>query len=115
MTITFSAPVDGFEASDIHAANGVVTSLYGSGNFYTATIEPSSPGVVSVSIPANAAGNNLASDVYTVNYEAPLRVLTAHKGGILASAYHPDGNRIVTASADDTALIWNVNEAAAAP
>ena len=109
VSITFSAAVDGFEASDINAANGAVTNLSGSGNSYTAAIEPSSAGAVTVSIPAGAAGNNLASDVYTVHY-APPRVLTGHRGAVLAAAYSSDGNRIATASADDTVLIWDVNE-----
>ncbi len=65
-TITFSEAVEGFETSDINVTNGSVTNLAGSGATYTATILPTSDGAVTVSVPANAAGNNQASDVYTV-------------------------------------------------
>ena len=65
-TIAFSEAVEGFETSDINVTNGSVTNLAGSGAIYTATILPTSDGAVTVSVPANAAGNNQASDVYTV-------------------------------------------------
>ena len=109
VSITFSRSVTGFTTEDIDVTNGSVTNLSGSGASYTATIEPSSADVVTVSVPANAAGNNLASDVYAVNYSALPQVLMGHKGGILAEAYSSDGTRIATASADDTVLVWNVN------
>ena len=104
VTITFSEAVNGFEASDINVTNGSVTNFAGSGASYTATIQPTSKGAVTVSVPANAAGINQASDEYVVNYEPPS---LAHKGGILAAAYSSEGTLIATASADDTVLIWD--------
>ena len=73
-TITFSEAVEGFKASDINVTNGSVTNLAGSGAAYTAAIAPSKPGAVTVSVPANAAGNNRASEVYTVNYVSSVEI-----------------------------------------
>ena len=36
-----------------------------------------------------------------------LAVLRGHQGGVLAASYSPDGSRVVTASDDDTARIWD--------
>ena len=62
VTITFSEPVTGFEQNDITAGNGTVTAFSGSGARYTATIEPTATGTVTVDVPANVAtdavGNN---------------------------------------------------------
>merc|ERR1719375_633279 len=37
---------------------------------------------------------------------AEIGILRAHKGKVLAVAYHPDGNFLVSASADKTLLVW---------
>merc|ERR1719313_2974518 len=37
---------------------------------------------------------------------AEIGILRAHKGKILAVAYHPDGNFLVSASADKTLIVW---------
>ena len=55
VTITFSAPVTGFEATDIAVVNGRATTVTGSGARYTASIEPAAPGTVMVRLPAEAA------------------------------------------------------------
>jgi hypothetical protein len=41
--------------------------------------------------------------------------LVGHQGQIQALAYSPDGKRLASASADTTALIWNVGESASGP
>ena len=109
VSITFSEAVEGFEASDINVTNGSVANLAGSGASYTATIEPASEGTVTVSVPANAAGNNRASKVYTVNYDDPLleRTLKGHTRWITSVAYSPDGTRLASGSGDNTIRIWN--------
>ena len=40
VTITFSAPVTGFDQESIHVTAGTVTSISGSGSVYTATVMP---------------------------------------------------------------------------
>ena len=104
LKIAFSRDVTGFEKSDIQVTNGSVTELVGSGAEYTATIQPSSPGEVTVSIPENAASQNAASGVYTVQYDPTLR---GHTGGILAAVH--SGSVIATGSADGTARLWDVH------
>ena len=67
VTITFSESVTGFEQNDITVSNGTVTAFSGSGARYTATIEPTDTGTVTVDVPANIAtdgaknGNTAAS------------------------------------------------------
>ncbi|GEM_PF-4778311 len=72
--IEFSANVSDFDISDVIVANGVVTSLTGTGDSYIATISPVSTGLVTVELPENSArdgnGNGtLASNVISVNYD----------------------------------------------
>ena len=83
-TITFSEDVTGFEQSDVTVGNGTVTALSGSGNSYTATIEPSATGTVTVDVAANvaddAAGNgNEAASQFSV--EADLNAPTVSIAG----------------------------------
>lgn len=40
---------------------------------------------------------------------APKAVLIGHKDGVVDAAYSPDGRRIVTASHDDTARVWDAD------
>ena len=109
VTITFSAFVKGFEASDILATNGSVTNFSGGGKTYTATIEPSEPGDVTVSIPANAASGNLASNTYSVMYIPIPQILTNHTGSVLSVMYSSDSSLVATGSWDRTIRIWNAN------
>ena len=74
MTIAFDYAVTGFESSDIVVTNGSATNLAGSGAAYTATIEPTNDGKVTVSIPAGAAQDaagktNEASNVYETPFD----------------------------------------------
>ena len=86
-TITFSEDVTGFEKGDITVGNGTVTALSGSGSSYTATIEPSATGTVTVDVPANGAndtaGNgNEAASQYSVeaDSDAPTVTITGPTG-----------------------------------
>ena len=70
-TITFSEAVTGFEKTDVTVGNGAVTSFYGSGKSYTATITPTATGTVTVDVAAGVAvdsGNdgNVAAIQYRV-------------------------------------------------
>jgi hypothetical protein len=53
--ITFSEAVTGFSASGIIVTNGVVVSLSGSGSSYLVSVSPTSDGIVSVTVTADAA------------------------------------------------------------
>ena len=55
VTITFSAPVAGFELDDVWVANGAATHLSGDGADYRATIEPAADGTVVVRVPESSA------------------------------------------------------------
>ena len=71
ITITFSEDVTGFEQSDVTVGNGSITAFSGSEDSYTATIEPSDSGTITVDVPANVAddavGNsNEAASQYSV-------------------------------------------------
>jgi hypothetical protein len=78
-TATFSRAVNGFAAGDIVVTNGAVTAGSFSGQngaaVYGFTVTPAAPGIVTVRIPANAAGaveygeKNAASPVFTFTYE----------------------------------------------
>jgi WD40 repeat protein len=49
-------------------------------------------------------GGELAAVVWQSDW---LRVLSGHESGVYSAAFSPDGSRIVTASYDDTARIWD--------
>ncbi|WP_340076902.1 Ig-like domain-containing protein, partial [Leptobacterium sp. I13] len=71
ITITFSEPVTGFVQSGITITNGTITAFSGSGASYTATIDPTTDGEVTVQVPAGvaidaASNDNLASNTYSV-------------------------------------------------
>ena len=64
VSIVFSEPVAGFEASEVTVGNGTAV-LSGSGSSYSAVVTPSSSGTVTVDVAAgvahDAAGNNNSS------------------------------------------------------
>ncbi len=115
VTITFSSAVTGFTSSDIVVTNGSASNFAGSGASYTATIQPSGVGVVTVSVPANAAsnvwGSNEASNIYSADYRAQ-QVLTGHTDSVVSIAYSPDGQTIASGSEDSTVRIWNADTGA---
>ncbi|HEX2934481.1 MAG TPA: Ig-like domain-containing protein [Bacteroidales bacterium] len=74
ITITFSEPVNGFDASDITVTNGTKGTLSGSGAYYTMNITPLAEGTVTVSVAAGVAtsliGNaNVAATSLTRTYD----------------------------------------------
>ncbi len=61
VTITFSEVVTGLDLSDFILANGTASNLTGSGTLYTATITPTTDGVITIDLDGgamDAAGNN---------------------------------------------------------
>ena len=81
LTITFTEPVSGFEASDLTVTNGTAT-LTGSGASYTATITPTADGTVTVHIAAGIATGtssergNLASATLSSRYDSTAPTVT---------------------------------------
>jgi len=55
ITITFSEPVLNFVQGDLMVTNGTLSNFSGSGADYTADIDPSAPGTVTVDLPVNSA------------------------------------------------------------
>ena len=55
----------------------------------------------------------LASTVHAAG--APKAILMGHGGSVVGAMYSPDGRRIVTASWDKTARIWDVSPEARGP
>jgi regulation of enolase protein 1 (concanavalin A-like superfamily) len=88
----FSQSVSGLTANDFLVTNGSITSLTGSGNAYQSLVTPAEPGVVSVSLPANAAVNgsntgNSASNTVSVTYSTQAVIsITARDVGPVAAA-----------------------------
>ncbi|MBF9143236.1 LamG-like jellyroll fold domain-containing protein [Hymenobacter properus] len=90
-TVTFSAAVTGFAAADVSVTNGTITggTVSGSGTTYTFTVTPVANGLVTVSVPANAAADanntgNTAASPYSFTYAQPVTaapVLTAPADG----------------------------------
>ncbi len=115
VTIAFSSAVTGFASSDIVVTNGSVINFAGSGASYTATIEPSGAGAVTVSVPANAAsniwGSSEASNIYSADYRAQ-QILTRHTNRVVSIAYSPDGLTIAAGSDDNTVRLWDANTGA---
>jgi len=73
VTAAFNASASGFTLSDIVVVNGIVSNFSGSGASYTFRVTPTAAGLVTVSVPANAATDsttlgNLASNVLSVSY-----------------------------------------------
>jgi hypothetical protein len=84
VTITFSESVTGFVAGDITVTNGTAGSFAGSGTTYTASITPTTAGLVTVSVASNAAvdaasNGNTASNSLSRTYDnvAPSVVVTS--------------------------------------
>ena len=109
VTIAFDFAVTGFELSDIVVTNGSATNLAGSGAAYTAAIEPTNDGKLTVSIPAGAAQDkngkgNDASNTYetTINRH----VLKGYEHIAISVAYSPDGQAIVSGGGY-MVRVWN--------
>ncbi len=88
----FSQNVSGLVPGDYLVTNGSVTAVTGSGNSYQAQVTPTAPGVVTVSLPANAVVNtsstgNTASNTVSVTYSPPTQTtLTVADIGFVGTA-----------------------------
>jgi uncharacterized delta-60 repeat protein len=77
VTVTFSAPVSGFDTQDLSVTGGAVDSLAGDGTTYTALIRPDADTII-VGVPSRAAtdagghGNRAAASLQ----------ITYHPGGV---------------------------------
>ncbi len=76
VSVAFSENINGLALSDFTVANGAAPLLDTTGGAYTLTVNPSSAGNVSVSLPAgrcsDGSGNeNTASNTFTVSYVPP--------------------------------------------
>lgn len=52
-------------------------------------------------------GNNDKVKVYNVNSQALVKTLSGHTGNVLSVVYSPDGSKILSGSADNTAKLWD--------
>ncbi len=57
VTVTFTEPVIGFDASVVQVTNGTISSFAGSGAVYTFVVTAAAPGDVTITIPAAAVGD----------------------------------------------------------
>ncbi|MFT7007235.1 MAG: hypothetical protein ACJAXJ_001749 [Colwellia sp.] len=93
-SFTFSEAVTGFTLTDINVANASASNFASNGNAYTATITPSTLGVVSVDVAASvaqdsASNNNSAATQYTVNYDptVPTLVISSNASTITNTSF----------------------------
>ena len=102
--IAFDEPVGGLAAGDFQLARARVLSLTGTGANYTATLEPTSAGTVTVQLPAGAAADvenlgSLASNTLT---------LTSTSGGGSGGGTDADVQLVMSADRDVADLYDNV-------
>ena len=97
VSIVFSESMRGFERSDIQVENGSITAFSGSGDFYTATIQPLGVHTVRVWVPKKAAGNHIESNAF-VFYPA-LRTALKDPAYNRSAAFSPDGSLLASAGA----------------
>jgi WD40 repeat protein len=62
------------------------------------------------SLASSSAGSLASSSAGDAESGAQLAVLAGHAGSVYYATWSPDGTRIVTVSADDTARIWDAND-----
>ncbi len=89
VTAAFSESVTGFEIADITAGNGTVDNLKADGSDYTFDVTPTTSGMVTIGITANAAqdaaGNwNTASNSLSRTYEQPPIIITQPQNAAVA-------------------------------
>jgi Bacterial Ig-like domain/Secretion system C-terminal sorting domain len=92
VTITFSESVTGFDILDIVVTNGTAGTLAGTGASYTANITPTASGVVTVSVPADAAisvtsTGNTASNTLSRTYQASKSTQTITFNTLVAKTF----------------------------
>ncbi|WP_185155477.1 putative Ig domain-containing protein [Rudanella paleaurantiibacter] len=76
VTISFNESVTGLTLAEISVTNGTASTLTGSGSTYTVSIVPAGTGLVTVSLAPgvaqdNAGNQNLASNLLSIQYNAP--------------------------------------------
>jgi hypothetical protein len=112
-TVTFSASVTGFTASDVTVANGTLSGFSGVGTTYTFNVTPSANGTVSVNVPANSAidanntGNTAASQ-FSLNYQQSVTaapVVTAPANGSLINTTTPTYGGTAVATSTVTVFV----------
>ncbi len=81
VSIEFSESVTGFTLAGLSVTNGTASSFSGTGASYTADVTPTADGTVLVQVPAgvaqDAAGDNAASNVLSVTYDATAPTVAA--------------------------------------
>jgi hypothetical protein len=95
VSVVFSEPVTGFDASALVVTNASVAVFAGAGATYTFNLLPHAPGVVTVALPAaaaaDAAGNaSLGSNVFSRTYVWAPPALTT-PGAVTVEATSPHG------------------------
>lgn len=74
------------------------------GHAYAAAFSPSTS---SFAVTENTSSNTCT--IWDAKADVPTSILSGHRGPITSMCYLPNGNTIVTASADRTVRLWDVN------
>jgi YVTN family beta-propeller protein len=109
VTLSSTQIVIGLTASDFVVSNGSATALNGSGASYTLRITPTTPGPVSVSLPAGRCFNvantgNLASNSLSITFVSSALVLTSSDVGpviVPGTTSASNGTYTLTAAGED--------------
>ncbi|MAK61226.1 MAG: hypothetical protein CMK09_09635 [Ponticaulis sp.] len=111
ITITFDEDVTGFTVTDLVVTNGTVSGFSGSGADYSATVAPTTDGIVTVSLAAGAAtdaaqnASQAAGDLEReADLTAPGVTLATAASGPLSSAFR------VTASFDSAVTGFGLDD-----
>lgn len=112
-TITFSEAVTGFAVTDFNVTNATITNLATSNNItYTVTVTPTAGGLVSVTVPADAAqniGNNGNSASNTISYTYDLVPPVVTSVSVPASGYYKAGNVLsFTVNFDENVIVTGI-------
>jgi YVTN family beta-propeller protein len=107
--ISSTQNVTGLTATDFTLSNGTASTLSGSGSTYALRVTPTSPGTVTVSLPAGRCVNvanigNAASNSLTINFVSGALVLTSSDVGpvfVPGTTSVSGGNYTLTASGED--------------
>ena len=105
--IVFSKSMRGFERSDIHVENGAVTAFSGSGDSYTATIQPSGIHTVRVRVPKKAAGNHGRSNTFA--FYPALRTTLTEPYYNSSAVFSPDSSKLAIADPRTRIQIRNLS------
>ncbi|SHN12058.1 Ig-like domain-containing protein [Chitinophaga sp. CF418] len=110
VTVTFSEAVTGFTTGDVTAVNATVSNLQTTDNItYTVLVTPAADGVVSISVPADAAVNigangNTASNTVINTYDGTAPVVTSV--AVPANGYYKAGTTLnFTVTFDENIIV----------